>query len=279
MMKITDTVKHLLIINVIMFIGTVTVGGGELFYDLFALHFPKSDAFKPWQIVTHMFMHGGTTHLLFNMFALWMFGTPVEQRLGRNKFLFIYFSAGLGAMLFQLAYYYWDFIPAYNALVDSGVSETILNKAVNFNAFDNNGYFNKGLFDNQLNTLLLENNINPNVSSPVLNVFYNTNFIAHSTMVGASGCLMGILVAFGMMNPNAELMMIFLPIPVKAKYFIPGIIILDIISAITGQSFFSPSNTAYMAHVGGAVIGFLIMWYWKKNQFNKYRLFLLHLFF
>ena len=82
---------------------------------------------------------------------------------------------------------------------------------------------------------------------------------------------MGILAAFGMMNPEAKLMLIFLPIPIKAKYFIPGIIVLDVISALTGQSFFSPSNTAYMAHVGGALTGFLIMWYWKKIQFNKNR--------
>jgi len=95
--------------------------------------------------------------------------------------------------------------------------------------------------------------------------------IYNASMVGASGCIMGVLAAFGMMNPEAKLMMIFLPIPIKAKYFIPGIIILDIISAITGQSFFSPSNTAYMAHVGGALTGFFIMWYWRKNQFNKNR--------
>ena len=94
------------------------------------------------------------------------------------------------------------------------------------------------------------------------------NVITRNTMVGASGCIMGIMAAFGMMNPNAELMMIFLPIPIKAKYFIPGIIILDLISGITGQSFFSPSNTAYMAHVGGALTGFIIMWYWKKTQFK-----------
>ncbi len=95
--------------------------------------------------------------------------------------------------------------------------------------------------------------------------------IYNASMVGASGCIMGILAAFGMMNPEAKLMMIFLPIPIKAKYFIPGIILLDVISAVSGQSFFSPSNTAYMAHVGGAITGFLIMWYWKKNQFNKNR--------
>jgi len=91
------------------------------------------------------------------------------------------------------------------------------------------------------------------------------------SMVGASGCIMGVLAAFGMMNPNAELMLIFLPIPIKAKYFIPGLILLDVISAFTGQSFFSPSNTAFVAHIGGAITGFLIMWYWKKNSMNKYR--------
>ena len=100
---------------------------------------------------------------------------------------------------------------------------------------------------------------------------FEMNVTTTSAMVGASGCIMGILASFGMMNPNAELMLIFLPIPIKAKYFIPGIIILDVISAFTGQSFFSPSNTAFMAHVGGAIIGFIIMWYWRKNSMDKYR--------
>ena len=90
-------------------------------------------------------------------------------------------------------------------------------------------------------------------------------------MVGASGALMGVLVAFGMIYPESRLMLLFLPVPIKAKYFIPGIIILDIISAVTGQSFFSPSNTAYVAHIGGALTGFIMMWYWKKNQFNNNR--------
>jgi membrane associated rhomboid family serine protease len=100
---------------------------------------------------------------------------------------------------------------------------------------------------------------------------FDLNVKSNGVMVGASGAIMGILVAFGMLNPNAELMLIFLPIPIKAKYFIPGIIVLDLISATTGVSFFSPSNTAYIAHIGGAVTGFLIMYFWKKNQFNKYR--------
>ncbi|MFT4804745.1 MAG: membrane associated rhomboid family serine protease [Psychroserpens sp.] len=247
MRGITDTVKHLIIINVVMFIGTLAIGGGELFYQWFALYFPENDLFKPWQIITHMFMHGGVTHILFNMFALWMFGTAVETQLGSKNFLFLYISAGLGAMLFQLGYYYFNYLPAYSELIASGLS------------------------DGQLIEMFTTNKSVVQVSSSQLNLLRGAYSAYNASMVGASGCIMGVLAAFGMMNPNAKLMMIFLPIPIKAKYFIPGIILLDIISAVSGQSFFSPSNTAYMAHVGGAITGFLIMWYWKKTQFNKNR--------
>ncbi|MCB4799462.1 rhomboid family intramembrane serine protease [Neotamlana laminarinivorans] len=240
MMRISDTVKHLIIINVLVFIGTLTIGGGQLFYEWFALYFPKNEAFKPWQIVTHMFMHGGFTHLLFNMFALWMFGSPVENVLGSKRFLFIYFSAGLGAVALQLGYYYFKYIPMEQEAMALGFSQ------------------------DQIVEVFKEGKVFRAIGQEFNEIYY-------ASMVGASGCIMGILAAFGMMNPNAELMMIFLPIPIKAKYFIPGIIILDLVSGITGQSFFSPSNTAYMAHVGGAITGFIIMWYWKKNQFNQNR--------
>lgn len=270
-MKITDTVKHLIIINVIFFIGSMSIGQAVAF-DWLAMHFPASDVFRPWQVITHMFMHGGISHLVFNMFALWMFGSAVEQRLGRSKFLFIYFSAGIGAVSLQLAGYYWDYIPALNSLVESGLSKTAINDIINFNILDGLQYKSQLLYE-QLGVYLTDNTINENlINDNVYQTLYSTNVLIHnSTMVGASGCIMGVLAAFGIMNPNAELMMIFLPIPIKAKYFIPGIILLDVISAITGQSFFSPSNTAYLAHVGGAIIGFIIMWYWKKNSMDKYR--------
>jgi membrane associated rhomboid family serine protease len=253
MMRISETVKHLIIINVLMFIGTLFISNG-VFYDWFAMYFPANPAFKPWQIITHMFMHGGAyldnlsiMHLLFNMFALWMFGTPVEQVLGSKRFLFIYISAGLGAVAMQVGFYYFQYLPNYNSLISSGLST------------------------DQIIQMLSTNKVFDTVSPSQLAELQNIFPVFNASMVGASGCIMGILAAFGMMNPNAELMLIFLPIPIKAKYFIPGIIILDLISGITGQSFFSPSNTAFMAHVGGALTGFLIMWYWKRNQFNNNR--------
>ena len=253
MIRISETVKHLMIINVLMFIGTLFISNG-IFYEWFAMYFPANPAFKPWQILTHMFMHGGAylnnlsiMHILFNMFALWMFGTPVEQVLGSRRFLFIYLSAGLGAVAMQVGFYYFQYLPNYNSLIASGLTP------------------------DQITQMLSTNKVLDTISQAQLVELQNIFPVFNASMVGASGCIMGVLAAFGMMNPNAELMLIFLPIPIKAKYFIPGIIILDLISGITGQSFFSPSNTAFMAHVGGALTGFFIMWYWKKNQFNKNR--------
>ncbi|WP_159024361.1 rhomboid family intramembrane serine protease [Formosa sp. L2A11] len=250
MNRISDTVKHLIIINVIMFIGTMVVGGGNLFYDWFALHFPKNAAFQPWQIFTHMFMHGGFMHIAFNMLALWMFGTPVEQQFGGKKFLFFYLSSGLGAALLMLAYYYYQYSSGMSALEGAGFSQAETLETLRSGYAMYNTGWSKVLDPDQLGKFV--------------SVF-------NGSMVGASGAIMGVLVAFGMLFPESKLMLIFLPIPIKAKYFIPGIIALDLISAVTGQSFFSPSNTAYVAHVGGALTGFLIMWYWKRTQFNKNR--------
>ncbi|MDP5228812.1 MAG: rhomboid family intramembrane serine protease [Cellulophaga sp.] len=249
MMRLTDTVKHLIIINVLFFIATQLVG--DQMYQWFALWFPANENFQIWQVITHMFMHGGWSHILFNMFGLYMFGTAVEQYLGRNQFLFLYFSAGLGAAAFQLGYYYFEYIPIHTELINLGLtSDQIVEMITNNRAIE-------GLTEVQFSAI-----------KDAFPMYRQTYF---ASMVGASGCIMGVLAAFGVMNPNAELMLIFLPIPIKAKYFIPGIILLDVISAFSGQSFFSPSNTAYMAHVGGALIGFIMMWYWKKNSFNKNR--------
>ncbi|MEM6515476.1 MAG: rhomboid family intramembrane serine protease [Bacteroidota bacterium] len=244
---ITDAVKHLLIINVVLFIGTLAIGNILKFW--LSLYLPLNDWFKPWQFLTHMFMHADFVHILFNMFALWMFGTAVEQVLGTKRFLFVYFSAGLGAFLFQLGFNYYEFYDLVSPLLSKGYS--LENIVVSLNETGPSSRIIDSAMTFKDNKYLNE-------------VFFGG-------MLGASGCIMGVLAAFGMMNPEAKLMLIFLPIPIKAKYFIPGIIMLDVISAFTGQSFFSPSNTAYMAHIGGALTGFFIMWYWRKTQFNQNR--------
>jgi membrane associated rhomboid family serine protease len=204
-MNITPTVKQLLIINVLFFIGSQYLG--EMAYNYFALFSFKSPNFNIYQLFTHMFMHGSISHIAFNMFALYSFGSTLESFWGSKKFLFFYISCGLGA--------------------------AVINNLVN-------QYF-----------------------------LHDVTSIA----VGASGAIYGLLVAFAFMFPSAELAMIFIPVPIKAKYFVPGIIAIDLFLGLKGSSIFGSGGTgvAHFAHIGGALIGFIMMWYWKKNQFDKNR--------
>tara|TARA_B100001250_G_scaffold103721_1_gene87477 strand:- start:219 stop:1004 length:786 start_codon:yes stop_codon:yes gene_type:complete len=259
-MRLTETVKQLLIINIIMFLGTIMSGNEDLVYSLLALHFPDNNSFGFWQIITHMFMHGGLQHILFNMLALWMFGIQIERMLGSRRFLFFYISCGLGAALIQIIYLYFNFYSNLELLIASGYnSSQIFEMLYQIDV--------RRISDETVQFIHPEiNNLTRLV--PDFGKFYYSFF---TPMVGASGAIMGILVSFGMFFPESRLMLIFLPVPIKAKYFIPGIILLDLISATTGVSIFSPSNTAYVAHLGGALTGFLIMYYWKKNQFNSNR--------
>ena len=250
MYRISTTVKQLLIINVIFFLGTFLSFNSEFIYSLFGLFFPENINFKFWQILTHMFMHGNLPHILVNMFALWMFGSSVESILGSKNFLFFYLTCGLGAAVSQLAFLYYNYYVDLEFFVNNGYESAEIIKILN----------NKS--KPEINSLV--NNIG---IEKVASIFSNFN----STMVGASGAIMGILVAFAMFFPESKLMLLFFPIPIKAKYFIPAIIIMDLFSAITGQAIFSPSNTAYVAHLGGALTGFVIMYYWKKDRFNKNR--------
>lgn len=133
--------------------------------------------------------------------------------IGVEKFIFLYISAGLGAVLFQLGYYYFQYVPIETELIQSG------------------------LLQSEINEMLSTNKVIRDINEVQFSQLQSLFDVHRTSMVGASGCIMGVLAAFGIMNPNAELMLIFLPIPIKAKYFIPGIIILDIISAFSGQSF------------------------------------------
>jgi len=248
MNRISPTVKQLLIINIIFYFGSVLSLNTDFIYSIFSLHFPENPDFKFWQLLTHMFMHGGIMHLGFNMFALWMFGSSIESIFGSKRFLFFYLTCGLGAAISQISFLYYSFYSNLALLLSSGYDiESVLS------------ILSEGKYNTSWESVL----------GPEGLFTFNTSFL--STMVGASGAIMGVLVAFGMFFPESKLMLIFFPVPVKAKYFIPAIILLDLFSAITGQAIFSPSNTAYIAHIGGALTGFFIMYYWKRNQFNRNR--------
>jgi len=243
--RITDTVKILIIINVIFFAGTMLIG--DYTYQLFSLWFFQNDNFGIWQVVTHMFMHGSFMHILFNMYALWAFGSPIEQMLGKGKFIFFYFSCGIGAAIIHSLVNYYHVESGYNALLEAGM---------------NPGNIQQLLETGQYNTSILDV-----VSKDTLEGM----FTAYNTpAVGASGAIYGVLVAFGMLFPNVELFLLFVPIPIKAKIFIPILIAIDLFSGVTGYSLFG-GGIAHFAHVGGALFGFIMMSYWKKNQFEQNR--------
>jgi len=242
--RITDAVKHLVILNVVFFIASSMLGLN--LSNWLALYFPKNDHFGFWQFVSHMFMHGGFTHILFNMYALWAFGSPLEQMWGRNKFIFFYFSAGLGAGLIYTAVNYFQFNNIYNELINLGIQNSEIQNLLE------TGRYNTDILQHISETRLVD-----------LYQIYNT------PAVGASGAIYGVLVAFGMSFPNAKLALIFLPVPIAAKYFIPVLIGLDLFSGLTGFSLFG-GGIAHFAHVGGAIIGFIMMKYWEKNQFKRW---------
>jgi len=234
--KITDTVKVLLIVNILFFVGSQFVPATQ---SLFALYYPQSPNFQIWQVLTHMFMHGSFFHILFNMYALYAFGSSLEVIWGRNRFLFFYFSAGLGSALLHTAVNHFQFQAGYDALLDMGANAA---------------------------------NINEVLTAPRNTVkgewlsFYDA---FNTPAVGASGAIYGLLVAFAIYYSEAKLMLLFLPFPIKAKYFVPLMIAGDLFFGLSG----SQTGVAHWAHIGGALVGFIIAWFWKKNSFNSTRIY------
>ncbi len=233
MNRIPDTIKHLIIINFILFIASQL--SPQQMTAIFAMHFPLNPEFRFWQLFTHMFMHANLMHIAFNMYALYAFGVPLYYIWGQKRFLIFYFAAGLGAVLLYTGIQYYSFMQDLHTLTASGISEqevfNVLNEGKIFKGYNEMG----------------------------------ANY--YSIMLGASGAIYGLLVAFAFYFPNAELMMIFIPYPVKAKYFVPFLVLADLLFGITNV-FHTP--IAHMAHVGGALVGFILMKMWGKYNHNRW---------
>jgi membrane associated rhomboid family serine protease len=236
--QIPPVVKNLLIINILFFAASYVLQskGIQLAYYLGAFYF-DSPLFRIWQPITYMFMHGGFTHILFNMFALYMFGGILESRWGAKRFLNFYFITGLGALALQLLVQSFEVYQITGSMINPGAVTIDLVKQMA-------GTNITGITPAQSNTLLE---------------------IYTAPMVGASGAIFGLLVAFGMLYPNVELYIMFIPVPVKAKYIIPVYILIEL---FLGVARFQGDSIAHYAHLGGALLGFILVKLWKDN--NKY---------
>ena len=229
-----DVVKNLMIINGLFFLATWSLKNkGIDLSSWLALHQFQSPKFMPHQLITHMFMHANFTHLFFNMFTLWMFGKTLENVWGGKRFLTYYVITGLGAALIYIAYI---------QLQISNISSNL--NPEQYKIVLNEGHKVLQNFQNYTNTDMGQ-----------LNSFINT------PMVGASGAVYGLLLAFGMLFPNT-LLYLYMAIPVRAKYFVGGIGILALISGISNNP---GDNVAHFAHLGGMIIGVILLKYWKKN--------------
>lgn len=249
-MRMTDTVKQLLIINIIFYIGSHVAANA---YPLLSMYYPQNPNFRVWQPLTSMFMHApmpNLMHIVFNMFALVSFGSALEHFWGAKKFIFFYISCGLGAALLHTGFGYYQYNHGLQHLQELGLQDQV-------------GSFLK---TGNLSFAVRPPSLNESILGDMFNAY-------NATSLGASGAIYGLLIAFAFMFPNAELMMLFIPVPIKAKYFVPGLLVLDLVLGFKGSSIFGSGGTgvAHFAHIGGALTGFIMMWYWKKNQFNKNR--------
>ena len=261
MYRITPVVKNLLIINVLLFLATFVLDY-QFRFDLtrfLALYYPGSEYFQPYQFVTHMFMHGGWAHIFFNMYALWMFGTAIENAWGGKRFLFYYLLTGLGAAALHTLVNYFSFSGMASQITafQNTPSPELFKQFVE--AHKNN--FNQNVYD-----FIHQWSMSPDNSGYAATALENMHRIYQSTVniptVGASGAIYGILLAFGMMYPNAQLMLIIPPIPIKAKWMVVALAAIALVLGFSQPG----SHIAHFAHLGGMLFGYILIRYWMARR-------------
>ena len=269
--RLTDVVKNLLILNVLLFVA-------DQFFDLsiLALYYPGSENFQPFQLVTHFFMHGNFPHLLFNMFALVMFGSTLETIWGPRRFLFFYLFCALGAAVFQIGVDFWEVNQLEQIMVSFADAPTY-SKFSKF--FDKVPLHNQSIdyreYIQQLGYAMNEGN-NEAVRLIQKSMGEFTDMAKNGGMLGASGAIFGLLMAFGLLFPDNKVGILFLPISLPAKVFIPLMMIAEL---YLSRLNFEWDNIAHYAHLGGAVFGALLILYWhqKGNDcINFFNVLLLH---
>jgi len=270
---LTPVVKNLLIINFLFFLATISMGKtfNLNLYEILGLRYFGSEKFMPYQFITYMFMHGGFMHIFFNMFALWMFGRVLEEVWGAKRFIFYYFFTGIGAAILHYAVFYYQMQPtisAVNSFLGNPDNESLLAflNSENFKIISiemQNNYLSFAKFYNATitvnETLALESAVD-------FMAQYKKDYLNAPLVVGASGAVFGILLAFGMLFPNT-LLYVYFAIPIKAKYFV---IIYGALELYLGISNNPGDNVAHFAHLGGMIFGFILIKIWRKSTKRFY---------
>lgn len=235
--------KNLIIVNCLFFLASLALPKflGFDIVNLLGLHYIGSEAFNPVQLLTYMFLHdtSGFTHIFFNMFGLWMFGRAIEEALGTKRFLVYYFITGVGAALVQEATWAYTLHPMIDAM---------------------NQYVNT----RDISLLQPYFNVHDGVTYPIDQILALKQAVLNQPVtVGASGCVFGLLLAFAMLFPQAEIFLLFIPIPIKAPIFV-GIYALA--ELFLGVQSFSGDNVAHFAHLGGMLFGLILLLIWRRQN-------------
>jgi len=268
-------VKNILILNGLFFLATYALGSAKNLdlTNILGLHYFAASDFSPYQFITYMFMHGGVSHIVFNMFALWMFGSVLENVWGPRRFIIYYLATGIGAALVHYLVFYVEINPVLqqmNSFLDSP-SFGNLKAFIDMHKFriDNNSV---ELADNfqkfSLSYTILQTD--PTNAAALQNAInyvseYKEYFLNLPTVIGASGAVFGLLLAFGMLFPNSLIYLYFF-IPIKAKWFVIIFGILELFSGFYGRG----GNVAHFAHLGGMIFGFFMIIFWKKQEKNRH---------
>lgn len=218
---IPTVIKNLVIINLLIFLAQFSLGNeiNLKLINLFALHDVRSPLFRPHQLITYLFLHGGWDHVLYNMFALWMFGSILENYWGPKRFLIFYLICGLGAAVAHLAVLYPEMTPAY---ID---------------------FHSAPIFEQQ-------------------QYADNPGLPLNAATLGASGAVFGCLAAMGYLFPNSLIYLYFF-VPIKVKWFVLGYAALELFSGVHTSA---GDNVAHWAHLGGGLVGLLLVIYWNRNN-------------
>jgi len=270
--ELTPVVKNLLILNGLFFLATYSFG--KTFnldlIEILGLRFVSAEKFAPYQFVTYMFMHGGFTHIFFNMFALWMFGRILEQVWGAKRFIVYYFVTGIGASIVHYAVSYYQMYPTLSSVDGflSAPSNESLMAFLNSDKFiivGNEMRMHYASFVNNYNALIVAEPVAALESAVIFMAQYQKDFLNAPVVIGASGAVFGILLAFGMLFPNTMLY-IYFAIPIKAKYFVIIYGALELYLGISNHG----GNIAHFAHLGGMIFGFILIKIWRKTTRNFY---------
>lgn len=239
--NLTPITRNIIILNVIVFILAFFF---PILNTYLSAYYPSSPNFKSWQIITHMFMHGGFMHIAFNMLTFASFGPVLERFLGDKKFLILYFLSGFGALFLNLVWEGIQINQIINELNVQNINISLLNSESD----------------------IVKNNLS---NYDILKIFQQTDIgsiykqAMISRMVGASGALFGVVTAFAVLYPNAEMFIMFIPFPIKAKILLPIVIVGSVFLGINNYG-----GIAHFAHIGGALVGYILVKIWGRNRYR-----------